>query len=388
LIQEKNMKIPVSMIPCAAYKTDELNRAIASAVELAGGLEVKGKRVLLKPNILRDAPPERALSTHPEFVRAVIRYVRSAGATRILVGDSPGVHRGDFEGRGCGIRQIVDEEGVEWADFRRGKREFRVASPLIEPIFNLTDVLDTVDVVISLPKLKTHELMFYTGAIKNLYGLIPGYTKAAFHVKYPGRDDFGKLLIDLLQALQPRFSLYTLMDAVIGMEGPGPGNGFPRSVGLVGACPSLLALDLAASSLIGYDPNSIPTNYHALGILDGIERAEDFELKGLNGEDPSPRNFELIGGARRGPIARFMMRFSFFRRLEVRSRPTPQFDHEKCIRCGECVAICASRALSFTQTPPRQQVQLDESKCIRCYCCHEICPVEAITIPRRSTRAD
>lgn len=184
------MKVPVSLVRCAAYKPDELAKSLSEAIELAGGLELAGQRVLLKPNILRDAAPERALSTHPEFVRAVIRYVKAAGAKRILVGDSPGVHLGDFEGRGCGIRQVVDEEGAEWADFRTGKREFTLQKPLIESSFQLTKIMDQVDMVISLPKLKTHQFMFYTGAMKNLYGLIPGYAKAGLHVKYSSRDDF------------------------------------------------------------------------------------------------------------------------------------------------------------------------------------------------------
>ncbi len=374
------MKTPVAIVHCAAYKPEELEAAVASAVEIASGLNVEGKRVLLKPNILRDAPPERALSTHPEFVRAVLRYVKKAGAARILVGDSPGVHRADFQGRGCGIRQVVEEEGAEWANFRGGKLEFKVDKPLIESSFGLTDALKNIDVIISLPKLKTHEFMYYTGAIKNLYGLIPGYTKAALHVKYSARDDFGKMLVDLVQAVGNNYSCYSIMDAVVAMEGPGPGNGFPRSTGIVAASSSLTAMDLAFSALIGYEPDSVPTNRYALGVLDGIESFDDYELKGMDFADAQPEQFELIGGSKRGPVARFMMRFGFFRRLEIKSRPLPQFDHEKCIGCGECIAICASRALSFASS--ERYVQIDTSKCIRCYCCHEICPVEAITIQK------
>ncbi|MFW6360789.1 MAG: DUF362 domain-containing protein [Spirochaetota bacterium] len=388
------MSIPVSITRCPAYKIHELETAVAEAIEQAGGLDVRGKRVLLKPNILRDAAAERAISTHPEFVRAVIRYVKSAGAARIMVGDSPGVHRGDFDGRSCGIRQVTDEEQAEWVDFKRGKREFEVDSPLIESSFQLTAVLDEADVIISLPKLKTHEFMYYTGAMKNLYGLIPGYAKAGLHVKYPGRKEFAQMLVDLQQALQKTHSVFAVMDAVIGMEGPGPGNGFPRSVGAVLASGSCFALDLAASRLIGYDPNSIPALHSAYGVLDKIQNSEDYELRGLSIEQARPERFELAGGSRRdtrggprrGPLARFLLRFRFFKNLEIRSRPAPQFDHTKCIRCGECVAICASRALTFSEVsghePQQRMIQLDESKCIRCYCCHEICPVEAITIPR------
>lgn len=371
------MSQAVAISRCRSYAPEQILPALTEAVESAGGLDVKDKTVLLKPNILSDAPVERAVSTHPEFVRAAIRLCRARGAGRILVGDSPAVHRSSFDGHISGIRNVVEEESAEWVDFREAKTTYKVENPLIESEFSLAEVLEHTDVLISLAKLKTHELMLYTGAMKNLYGLIPGYSKAALHVKYPNRDDFGKMLVDLLKTVQ---ASYALMDAVVGMEGHGPGNGHPRSVGLIGASPSSFALDLVFSELIGYDPVKIPNIKHAFGIIDGIKSRDDIRLKGVPVEEVRPSNYKLIQGSRTGFLPHFLQRIPFIHRLETRMRAKPVFHHDRCILCGECVAICASRALSIKGNGEARQVSIDYRKCIRCYCCHEVCPAEAITI--------
>lgn len=372
------MKKIVAVEKCVSYDPDILLEALRSSVKLAGGLDVRGKKVLLKPNILRDAPVKRAVSTHPEFVRAAIRLCMEYGAAEIKVGDSPGVHLADFKGTVCGIRQVVDEEGAIWADFNGLKtRRNVVSSSSREKAFILTGVLDEVDVVISLPKLKTHQLMNYTGAVKNLFGLVPGYAKAAFHVKYPGRDEMAKLIVDLADVVKPHFAI---MDGVVSMEGPGPGNGYPRSLGIVAASSSLIAMDIVLSELIGYRWDEVPTNYFGAGRIDGVRSPDDIELKGTPLDELRPDSFQLIEKNRLGFLLRLLRRFSFVRRIEIRLRPKPVFDHEKCIRCGECVAICGSNALEFQKSGNTRHVVIHYHRCIRCYCCHEVCPADAIKI--------
>lgn len=373
----------VGLQRCVTYRIEDLLPALRRAVSDAGALEVVGKRVLVKPNILRDAPVERAITTHPEFLRAVIRLVAEAGAAAILVGDSPGVHRSSFDARTSGIREVVESEGAEWVDFTDGETVISVPDAYEEPRFTLAGVVDRVDAIVSVAKLKTHELMLYTGAMKNLYGLVPGFAKARYHVRYPGREQFGRMLVDLVRAVRPT---YAFMDGVVAMEGPGPGNGYARAVGAVAASPSTPALDVVMSRLIGYDPDEIPTNRFAYGLLDGIESAADVEVRGTAVAELSPTDFQRIGGGRHGlRLPGFLKHLGIVQRLEVRSRPRPAFDHEKCIRCGECVQICASKALRFARddSEAKRHVEIDPRACIRCYCCHEVCPVEAITIARR-----
>jgi len=371
------MKQIVAVQQCVSYDTELLTGVLRTVVSLSGGFDVKDKRVLLKPNILRDAPVNSAVTTHPEFVRAAIRLCREMGAAEIRVGDSPGVHLANFKGTSCGIRQVTEEEGAVWVDFTGPKYRAPVPDPFLEKDFILTSTLQDVDAVISLPKLKTHQLIGYTGAMKNLFGLVPGYAKAAFHVKYPGRDDIGRMIVDLVSAVKP---FYALMDGIIAMEGPGPGNGHPRSVGLVAASPSLLALDIVAADLIGYRWNDIPTNRFGAERLDGIRSPDDIEVRGAALEELRPKNFQRIDENRPGALLRILLRFSFIRRIETRMRPRPVFDHDRCIRCGECVAICASKALSFEGPGNHRRVAIQYNRCIRCYCCHEVCPADAISI--------
>ncbi len=371
----------VGLQRCQSYEVDQLLDALYTAVEDAGAYDVSGKRVLLKPNILRDAKPERAITTHPEFLRAVIRLTRDAGATRILVGDSPGIHRSNFDAHISGIRSVVEQEGAEWVDFDRGKTNVAVPDPFEEQEFPVAEVVQDVDAIVSVAKLKTHELMLYTGAQKNLYGLLPGFSKARYHVSYPGRARFGRMVVDLIKALKPE---YSFMDGVVAMEGPGPGNGFPRAVGAVAASPSALALDIVMSRLIGYDPDEIPTNSAAYGVLDGIADASDVEVRGISEEELAPRDFMLIGRRRsRWQLPGVFKQFGVVQKIETRLRPRPQFDHDLCIRCGECVSICASHALAFREdrSEAGRHVALKSRACIRCYCCHEICPVRAIVVP-------
>ncbi|MDP3179462.1 MAG: DUF362 domain-containing protein, partial [Spirochaetaceae bacterium] len=214
------MKALVHIARCPDYDQERVDEAVREACESANFPDAVGKTVLFKPNILIGANPDRAVSTHPSVLRAAIRYAKAKGAARVLVGDSPSFQAGGSAFRKSGLQDAAQEEGAEWADFEVGERldapEGRVAMG-----FTVASAALQADVLVSLCKLKNHTLMYYTGALKNLFGCIPGLLKAQFHVRFPDRKRFGVMLNDLAQALAPEFSL---MDAVIGMEGPGPGS--------------------------------------------------------------------------------------------------------------------------------------------------------------------
>ncbi|MFO7849675.1 MAG: DUF362 domain-containing protein, partial [Spirochaetia bacterium] len=219
--------------------------------------------------------------------------------------------------------------------------------------------------------------------LKNLFGLIPGLAKSPFHVRYPGREEFGEMLIDLAEAVKPH---YAIMDGIVAMEGAGPGNGNPRAAGLVAASRSCLALDIVSSQIIGYDPLTVPTNRIGLAKEktreNGLESAEDIDLVGASLEEVRINDFVLIGS---GEFSRFwtmVTRSPILRRIEIKLRKKPVFNHENCIHCGECVNICAAGALSMIKVEGKRRIRVDYRRCIRCYCCHEICPADAISIGR------
>ncbi len=368
----------VAIVKCDTYSEIEVKKSIEDVFELAPLPEVEGKNILLKPNILSDQPPEKAVTTHPEIVKQVILYLKEKGAGTIYVGDSPGVPKPGFSGKKCGISEAVLQAGALWADFTENKVHINNPSGRKHKEFKVTSFVKEVDMIISLPKLKTHQLMYFTGAVKNLFGLVPGLPKSTFHVKYPDRENFGEMLLDLMDAVKPS---YALMDGIIGMEGPGPGNGTPHPVKVILGSTNLPALDIAASAIIGYDPMDIPTNRLALKRNYGLTRIEDVVIKGITIEECSISDFTLIPHKEHRHLIFDLFKSSkLIQQYRLKRKPKPYFIEEKCIKCGECIKICASNANWFEEGPNGKFVAVDYNKCIRCYCCHEVCPVDAIEI--------
>jgi uncharacterized protein (DUF362 family) len=284
------MKTPVAVVRCPSYDAALLDRALAEAIELAPLPDVKGASVLLKPNILSAASPELAISTRGEVLAAFARLLKSRGAARIMAGESPAWQPHESAARKCGIGAACDAEGVEWLDFAESS-EFE--SPMGRRVkrFTLATALRQADILVSLPKLKTHGLMRYTGAIKNLFGLVPGLGKSAFHLRFPAAEDFGAMIVDLALAAKPA---YSLMDAVVSMEGEGPQNGRPAQTGLILGSRDPVALDWIAASIIGYEPRELAYLVDACSRGAWISGPEDIEVRGLGVEEARPASFELV----------------------------------------------------------------------------------------------
>jgi uncharacterized protein (DUF362 family)/Pyruvate/2-oxoacid:ferredoxin oxidoreductase delta subunit len=368
---------PVAIIDCPDYRQDHVDAAVKAAADAAGAIAVSGAVVLVKPNMLNAAIPERAVTTHPAVVLAVIRWLKQHGAARVLVGDAPAWQPMDSVGTTTGIMQAAKSAGAEWADFTVGVsvavpdsrlvRRFEIARPVVE-----------ADLVISLPKLKTHGLMYYTGAVKNLFGAVPGFKKSAFHLRFPGRSEFAAMLADLMLAVKPGFAI---MDAVTGMEGPGPNAGTPRQVGLILASPDCWALDWVAAGLIGYNPAEVP--YLGLAATDQRYGFDPDAIRTC-GEDPAKRtikHYHRIKVLKDTDLFRRRMPGWLHRIVRNATVARPEFSDDRCIRCAGCIRICPAGALSLT--PAHRAPTIDYSACIRCYCCHEICPEDAISLHRR-----
>jgi len=371
------MNNKVSIVRCPSYDRDELLKALRSAALAAGIPDVSGKKVLLKPNILTDASPEKAISTHPVFLEAVIILVKEWGASKILVGDSPGVQSPGFTARQSGIRDAALRNGAEWVDFTKGKVDLEFPEGKVHRRFSMTKAVNDADVIINLPKLKTHQLMFFTGAIKNTFGLVPSLAKSRFHVKYSSREDFAAMLVDLNLLVKPA---YAFMDGVLSMEGPGPGSGTPRKTGLVLASSNMLAIDIAVCRIIGYPAEKIPTN------KDGLERGfwlKDFseiEYPLLKPDEVIIRDFVKIPFVKSGNQLLDFLTPKPLRALWKNKNPQPRISRTVCTLCGNCVKICASAAMYFSGQGNAKQVELNKESCICCYCCHEICPSKAIEV--------
>jgi len=366
------MNNKIAVRKCSEYDLQKIYDHISDIYTRTDGPDVSGKRVLVKPNILTDDDPGKCISTHPVVVEAMIRFLQGKGAT-VLVGDSPAVHTQKFRGEKAGIYRVCETTRAQWVDFMANP----VEKSLRKGKIRLAAVTEKVDLIISLPKFKTHELVYFTGAIKNTLGLVPGFSKGKQHALHQDRSRFAEFLVDLNEAVTPD---YFLMDAVMGMEGPGPGRGFPVHIGLLMGSTNPLALDITASRIAGYEPLLIPTSRVAFFRKKWLSAEEDIIYDGPVPEDIKKKGFKKVPVSTTNNIAlKFVMsRVKFLKKLERR----PDFIHKNCTGCQKCVNICPVQAISPLPGNKRY-IQLTDSKCIRCFCCSEVCTDNAVVIRRK-----
>ena len=342
----------------ATYSDPEIETLLAPF----GGMEQfvkKNEKVLLKVNLLSAKAPEKAVTTHPEFVRAVAKAVKKAGGEP-FIGDSPA---GTFSKRSLtkaygrsGLENLAGEEeiplnfntGVKKIDIPKGKRLQR--SPICEYVLN-------ADKVIALPKLKTHSFQYMTLACKIMYGAVPGLTKAKYHAQFPRRVSFADMMLDILTIVKPQ--LY-IMDGILGMQGQGPGSGDPVKMDLVLASTDHVAMDIAVCEILGIEPVGIPAL--KMAKVRGLwpERI-DYPIHGP--EDVAYKGFRLPNTA------------DHLLTGKKPPRKSPVIT-DKCTACGDCESICPKDAVKVKG----QMAEVTYSKCIRCFCCHEVCLEDAIVL--------
>jgi len=365
------MNTKVAVRKCKEYNLEEVYKNISEIYRSCDGPDVTNKRVLVKPNILIDCDPSRCVSTHPVVVEAMIRFLQKNNAT-VFVGDSPAIHFRGFKSEKSGIYEVCQKTGAGWVDFMKNQAEM----PLGRSKIKIASVINETDLIISLPKLKTHQLTYFTGAIKNTLGLVPGFAKTKQHALHPDRDSFSEFLVDLTEVLTPHF---ILMDGILGMEGEGPGQGTPAKTEVLIGSSNPVAVDITACTIAGYDPMSIPTNAIAVGRGLWLKDTSDIVYDGPEIETIIKKNFKRIAYAKNGnAVARFIMqKLRSVRFLQVR----PVFIHDKCIGCRECIKICSQNAIAMH--PDKENwVVLTDKKCIRCFCCSEVCQSHAVEIRR------
>ncbi len=367
----------VSVLRCDTYDLNQLKETIKKSLENLGGLEVfvsKGDRVLLKTNLLMKKTPDEATTTHPMFVRAIAEILIEHGA-KVLIGDSPG---GPFLEsrmkniyRATGMQETANATG---AALNFNLKSFTVDSKdsLLLNKIELTDMINDVDKIINLPKLKTHGLTVFTGAVKNLFGMIPGTIKAEYHVRMPEVNDFSNALIDICEQVKP---VLHIMDGIMAMEGAGPSSGMPKKANVIIASDNPHDLDKVACELIGLKVMDVPTLRMAFGRgLTTIDLSE-VGVKGDSLEELKIRDF-VKAPANSGRKRRIPKPIMVLLVKQLKSKPI--FNDSKCIGCGDCELNCPPKAIVMIDRKP----VVDYKKCISCFCCQELCPAKAIDIKK------
>jgi uncharacterized protein (DUF362 family)/NAD-dependent dihydropyrimidine dehydrogenase PreA subunit len=367
----------VALLKCPDYDPARVEAAVRRAVDLLGGMKQfvsSGQQVLVKPNLLMAAEPDRAITTHPALVRAVVILVQEAGG-QVLIADNPFVVPGSRAGwqnlyERTGLAAVAAETGAQLNTRILPQQQPHPRGELIKLVDTSSFLLEA-EVVISLPKLKTHNSMRFTGAVKNLFGTVPGTTKAGYHVKLQTADRFADMLLDLVTFVRPAL---TIMDAVVGMDGDGPSAGRPFPIGALLASPNPVALDVAALALVGHELTSVPVMTRAVrrGWTTGL--ASDLALLGEDLATLRVEGFRLPSADQ--PIPKRIP--AFLRRLATRQMVASPHVSERCIGCGQCIENCPMRTIHQVEG----RALIDLSNCIRCYCCHELCPEHAIDLRR------
>lgn len=341
---------------------------VGPAVEKAFSLfplELKGKKVLIKPNVLRQSETKEAIVTHPAVLRAVVDKVETMEPASIVVGDNPGLvsygaNEASFKATGLmdaakGYYRNIGSESQE-IDFTT---EFLSGASISRAIWD-------ADIIISLPKFKTHGLTVVTGAIKNSYGFLPGAQKAKFHRAAGSPKGFHELIVDVFRLRVPDLFI---MDAVVGMEGNGPASPDLRDIGLILASDNAVALDAVVATMMGCDPGRLRFLQKAKEVGLG-----DYDLKQIEiiGELKQIPDFKLppLGGEA------IVQNEAIQELMHGRTLLRPKADPELCTGCGTCVDQCPVTALTLVENLP----QVEPDTCITCFCCQEMCPEKAMSL--------
>lgn len=362
------MKPQVSIVKCVSYDSVLVEAAVRKSLDLIGGITkyIKpGSRVLVKPNLLMAKEPEFAIDTHPEVVRAVIRVLKDIDC-RILVGDGPCawakvINEVDEVYKRSGMTKVCEEEGVELVKF--DKRRMREKFPL-------TTWLDNCDHLISIPKFKTHEITLLTGAIKNLFGLVPETFKTELHKNYFQVNDFSNILVDIYAEAKPALSI---IDGITAMEGDGPGtSGQVRNLGLLLAGNDCVALDSLMAKIMGIEPRDVLTNKIASERGLGVADINSIELFGESLEDLKVKPFTLPSSSwLRKRVPKLVVSLA-----KLLIRHYPGILRKNCTHCSSCIKMCPNECITMRECG----IVFDYRKCIGCFCCQEACPSKAIEV--------
>jgi uncharacterized protein (DUF362 family)/ferredoxin len=366
-------------ISIVKIKDNEIERAVFKALDLIDADSLFNKntmKILIKPNILKSKEPERAVTTHPEVVRSVIKWIKHHNQNDIIVAESsgtssPGATEKAFEG--SGIKMICEEENVNWTPFEKTERQkYEVKNPLVLDQFVSSPLLEEADLIINIPKIKTHWQTLLTCCIKNMFGTLILGNKSKIHARFPTLDAFSAALADIYSVSNPQL---TIIDGYLCQEAKGPSRGEIVNLDLIMAGFDGVALDAAVCKIIGLDPEDV--KYIEKAVEKNLGTSDITKIQFL-GEDIKniSRNFKI---PRKHPVSVPLPSWLADYMGNVVFRATVKFNPNKCKLCSTCWENCPGNAITPPEIMKKGNIpRWDRKKCIFCYCCAELCPYEAV----------
>lgn len=334
-----------------------------------------GMTVVIKPNLVTRSAPDSGIITHPNVVAAVGTLVKRLGAN-VLIAESSG---GPFTEQavkiimnGCGYTAMAEKFGFDiYYDCKFTETE--LPEGRICKNINIVDPFIDADFIINIAKFKSHCMTMLSGATKNLFGTVPGLMKPELHFRYPEKERFSTMLVDLAQRIKPQLNI---IDAIDGMEGDGPTGGVKRHMGLIITAESCYCADIAAAHIMGAEPMDI------LMLKDAHNRGEcpssvgELNIVGVDIDSCVQRDFRMP----RTKDVDFGKRMPKFLQPLVKkiTTPKPVIKIKNCIGCGKCAESCPRHTITIKE----HKAVIDYKNCINCFCCHEMCPVHVIDIRR------
>lgn len=374
----------VSLVSCDTYDFDKVYDAVKKSIDAVGGIEKfikKGQKVLLKVNLVEKIEVSRCATTNPLVVCAVAKLAKSAGGI-VTIGDSSGgLYTKAYMNKVYEVTEMVkaaEEAGVELNqnfDFQ----EIFFEQGLVFKRIKVIDAVLNADVVINLVKYKTHSFTGYSACVKNLFGIIPGLEKVKMHAQYPDLKRFSNMLIDIYEYMKSKLVL-NVVDAIWGMEGPGPTAGKPKYIGKILASSNAYLLDIALLKLTDNDPYIMPLvnaelerNLITTEDIDNISKY----IVGDNFEESIVTDYDNIKPQTFQPTQKVIPNWLqplFYKVITER----PKVNKRKCKGCQKCLRHCPAQAI----TMKKNKATIDLKKCIRCYCCQELCPYSLVKVKK------
>jgi uncharacterized protein (DUF362 family)/Pyruvate/2-oxoacid:ferredoxin oxidoreductase delta subunit len=349
---------------CHEYDSNVIQTLIADGLSNLDLRLPRASKVLIKPNVLSPHSPDRAITTHPAMIEAMARLLLD-NSNEVIIADSCGQPGGTANAlkqtQILDIKERLPEVSIRPFEEYPSRVHSNPDNKYLKEV-SLPTILDEVEGVINMPKLKSHMLTKLTASVKNLFGCIPGGGKQQAHVIAPSAEEFSELLIELYGFIQPRV-LLNVIDAIVGLHGFGPGPaGHPTPVGFIGMSQDAVALDVACCGAVGLAPHDV------IMLRIAIER-------GLSsGEVDANKTPARVPFSFPKP---FPLRTFLFKHVSGAQRRKPKLIQKKCKKCGVCAKVCPAKCIKMDVYP-----QWDYSACIYCYCCHENCPHAAIKLKR------